>query len=501
MTFLGLDLGTTGCKATIFSETGEIRSYAYKEYPVSSPRPGWAEQDPIIVWDTTREVLRKVSQSRTIAEPISALSISTQGEAVMPVDENGNPLRDCILGMDMRAIDEAIWLNETIGGDRLFALTGVHPHPITTLAKILWIKRNEPSVFHRAVRFLLYEEYIFNKLGGVYATDTTTAARTMMFDINKCCWSDEILEAVDLDSSRLATVFSPGQPVGTILPEVADELCLNHGIVLVAGGHDVECATLGAGGNVPGVVVNVHGTADILASAIKPFSIGKDLAEKGFCRHPHVVEGMHMAQSLNQSGGLFLQWFRDNFRDETRQTGKGFYDEMMDRLPNAPASVMVLPHLVGSVTPWPDPRSRAAILGLTLHASKEEIFHGIVDSVAYDLRNNLEIMEKGGVQCDEVRMVGGGAKSEYWIQLKATVLKSPIYTLRIREASCLGAAILAAVGFGAYKCTADFVKEAVSVDREFLPDRDLYREYDRRYKIYRELYGSVTPIHHRLAAL
>ncbi|HVI41996.1 MAG TPA: FGGY family carbohydrate kinase, partial [Anaerovoracaceae bacterium] len=246
MLLLGIDVGTTGAKAAVFNDDGIQMGYAFQEYGIISPQRGYAEQDAELVWNITKEVIKKAITG--IGHEIAALSISVQGDAIIPINENREALSYAQLGMDYRGTEETKRCETEFGGRNLFELTGMRPHPLNSLIKILWIKNNDPELYDKTFKFVTYADFILGKLGSdEIVIDYTMASRTMAFDIKKLQWSKEVSDKLDIDIDKLATPVPSGTIVGTIQKGLADELQLNQKALLVAGGHDQTCAALGAG--------------------------------------------------------------------------------------------------------------------------------------------------------------------------------------------------------------------------------------------------------------
>ena len=490
MFFLGLDVGTTRCKAALFDEDGHLIAGASREYGYTSPQPGWAEQDPEEVWGLVQEAIREALQ-KTDRKP-QALSVSAQGEAVIFLDGQGKPLRRAILGMDMRAKEEAQELKERFGAERLLAMSGVPVHPLTSAAKILWVKKHEPEVFRQSAKMLCYEDFILWKLGGIPAIDFSMACKTLLFDMHRREWSRELLEYLELDASRLATCFPSGTVVGTVRKEVAAELGLPTDLRLVAGGHDQCCAALGAGSTEERVAFDNAGTAEVFGIPVSDPSVVLRIHPQNFSCYAHVLPQRFLLATLNQTAGLFLRWYRDTF---ARQDS---YEALVERASKEPSHIFALPHLVGSGTPWIDPFSKAAFVGMTLHTDEGEVIRAILEGVVFEQKMSLDLFEEQGVTFEEVRVTGGCARSPLWLQIRADIFGRPVKTLQCEDASVLGAAILAACGLGAYASPQEAAARMVKVKGVWEPNERFHRVYQEKLAIYRDLYFALRDVHHRM---
>ena len=504
MSVIGLDIGTTGCKAIVFGREWEILGKASREYPVLSPRAGWAEQDAEQVWELAMEALAQaVDQNR--ADSPRAMALSVQGEAVIPVDPGGRPLRNAILGMDTRSIAENAWLAETFDPQVLFRRTGMPMHPINTLTKLLWLKRHEPAAWASAAQFLLYEDYFLRRLTGKAVISHCLASRTQMYDLHTSNWATDILDRCEVDPARLASVPpGPEAVVGTLDRTIAHRIGISGEVLLVSGGHDQACAALGSGVIQPGLAMVSTGTAEVVEVAMASPVLDESLRKGGISIYRHVVPGLYLAMTLNHSGGLALRWFRDTLcRDKcarAAETATDAYDLILSEAPAGPTGLMVLPHFSGAGTPLVDVHSRAAILGITFATTQAEIAKAILEGLTYELRTNLELLRDAGIRLDMLHAVGGGARSRMWLQMKADICQVRLRVPQITEAACLGAAILAAVGAGVCPDLLSCVHHAFHFDSTIEPQREEACRYDRRYGLYRKLYPALKPLHGEMSS-
>jgi len=501
MRLIGLDVGTTGCKAAIFDAQGRLLSRASREYAVDMPHPSWAEQDAEQVWQLSQDALRQAIAAAGPGEA-AALGLSVQGEAVMPVDAQGRALRPAILGMDTRTGEQNTWLRQRFGADHLFARTGMVIHTVNTLPKLLWIKQHEPDLWATAARFLLYEDFLIHKMTGRAVISRCLASRTQLYDIPDDCWSPEILAALDLDPARLASVAPSGAAVGPMRPELAASLGLTKPPLVVTGGHDQACAALGTGLVRPGLAMDSTGTAEVVEVALASPVLNETLCRGNISVYAHTAPGLYLAMTLNHSGGISLRWFRDTFcQEQVRQakaTGQDAYDLILAGASPDPSPLFFMPHLAGSGTPWFDTGSRGAVLGMTLATSKADLAKALLDGLTYELRINLDLLREGGVPIDEVRAVGGGARSALWLQLKADITGLPIVVPTVTEAACWGAALLGGVGAGLFADAAQSAGAMLRLERRFEPDVRRAARYEERYQLYREVYPTLKGIQERM---
>lgn len=499
---LGLDVGTTGCKAAVFTPQGEMLGYGYEEYGIISIQEKMAEQDPEKVWEAVCRVLKAAYRSSG-GKKISALSISVQGDAIIPVGKNFKPLYNAVLGMDYRSQEQAKKCEELFGGKTLFDMTGMRPHPINSLCKILWLKEKHPSVYKKAWKITTYADYIMGKLGADPVIDYTMASRTMAFDLKNLTWSYYILEKLDIPIELFSQPLPSGVCVGKISEKAASETGLSKQIFLVTGGHDQTCAALGAGVIGEGTGVLSTGTAEVLSTAFHKPHLNETMYQSYYPCYIYTKKDMHFTFTLNHVGGLLLRWFRDNFASEevaeAKRSGTDPYRVMIERIPEQPVDVMILPHFNGSGTPFCDMSSRGAIVGITLATNRHHLVRAILESQTYELKINLETLNRAGISIEEFNAVGGGAKSPRWLQIKADILQNTVSTLRVSEAACLGAAILAGTASGIYSSIDQGVKSCVFKEKTYYPQKELIERYNHNYSIYKEIYPSLVPINKKLA--
>jgi xylulokinase len=502
MSFIGLDIGTTGCKAIVFAEDGRVLSQARREYALQTPQPGWAEQDAEEVWRLAWQCLRQ-AVAATPHDPPSALAISCQGEAVIPVDAEGHALRPAILGMDTRTTAENAWLIETFGADELFQRTGMPVHTINTLPKLLWLQRHEPTIWRDAHQFLLYEDFFLRRLGGEAVISVCLASRTQMMNLASADWDDDILSRCGIERSRLAKpASSAGGVVGRLRPALKQELGLARDLLLVSGGHDQACAALGSGVIAPGLAMVSTGTAEVVEVAMDSPALAPTLRDGGISVYRDVVPGLYVAMTLNHSGGLLLRWFRDTLgrweREQAAATGADAYDLLLQEAPAGPTRLLWLPHFAGSGTPTLDVRSKGAILGLTFATTKAEMAKAALEGLTFELRINLDLLQSAGVRITELHAVGGGARSNLWLQLKADICNIPLRVPMVTDAACLGAALLAGVGVGAYRNLATAVAQAVRWRERIVPSSERAEAYEAQYARYRRVYPLLAELLHEL---
>jgi xylulokinase len=490
---MGVDIGTTGCKAAVFDEHGTLRALAYREYPLSSPNPAWAELDSSQVCQACFEVIREAAQAER-KDPVRALAISCQGEAFTPVDASGQFLGSAMVSSDARAAALAHSWSGQFGHYRLYALTGHTPHPMFTIFKLLWLRQHDREVWSRVKRFYCFEELLQLRLGVEPAISWPLAGRTMIFNVRTHRWEEEILSAANLDISQLANPVPSGTVVGTIPPKIADQVGLPDGVQVVAGGHDQTCGALGAGVVQPGLAMYATGTVDCICAAFDHPIFQKNLFRSNLCTYDYTAPGMYATIAYSLTGGNLLRWYRDQWAgqetERASRNGTDAYELILAALPSAPTDLLVLPYFTPSGTPYFDAQTPGAIFGLRLSTTRPQVLRGLLEGVAMEMRLNVEIMDAAGLRIREFRAIGGGAKSQALTQLKADVLGRPVTTLAVTEAGCLGAAMLACSahrGTRLQELVDTWVKPTSVVE----PDPQRASIYNRRFGAYKELYPAV----------
>ncbi|MBC8448315.1 MAG: hypothetical protein H8D78_11240 [Chloroflexi bacterium] len=501
MSLLGLDIGITGCKAVAFSPEGDMLAQAYREYRLYQPQPGWMELDPAEVWAAVAGVIRQVTAA-VAADPVRALSVSTHGESVVPVDAQGRPIYGFITAIDTRAGEQARWWGERLGKERIFYITGMPLHPMYTVNKLMWLRQNDPHVFRAAHRFLCMQDFVFHQLGLPPTMDRTLATRTMAFDVSRLAWSEEILELAQLDVARMSQVLPSGTVIGEIPAAVIEELGLAPGAVGVTGGHDQPSGALGCGAIAEGVAMDSTGTVECVAVASPRLVLNEALMQSNLPIAPHTAPGMYLVLGYSSTGGALLRWYRDNFagaeRQEAERTGQDVYDLILQQATPGPSPVLILPHFVGAGTPSMDADSKGAILGLDLSTSRGQIIKAMLDSVSYEVKLSVDAMEAAGIAVRELRAFGGGAKSPLWLQTKADIYGKPVRAVAVSEAPCLGVAILAGVATGVFSSMEEALAQMVRIGRTYEPDLALHERYMESFQLFAQVYPTLAELNHQL---
>jgi xylulokinase len=459
---VGIDVGTTGVKAVAVDPGGEVVARAQREYPLASPRPGWFEQDP--------EDWVRASQEARAALGIeeAALGLSGQMHGLVALDASDRVLRPAILWNDQRTVAECAEIERRIGLDRLIALTGNRALTGFTAPKLLWLRRHEPDVYSRIAHVLLPKDYVRLRLMEKRAIDAADASGTLLFDVGARQWSEEVLDALEVPSEWLPPVYES--------PEVPG----------APGAGDQAAAALGVGVDRPGPLSIVLGTSGVVFAALPAFAADPRARVHVFC---HAVPGGWHAMGVMLSAAGSLRWLRDAVG--------GRYDELTaeaGKWPPGAEGLTFLPYLAGERTPHADPDARGAFAGLHVGHDRGALARAVLEGVAYGLRDSLELLRELGVEPQSGRVSGGGARSDLWVRIVASVLRLPLERTAVEEGSAYGAALLAGVADGTFADVHESVARCVRIHARIHPDPAWAEVYDRGYQRYRALYPAIRPL-------
>jgi len=484
MALMGLDVGSTGCKSLVFSENGQQLAYAYEEYP---PRTGDLDAEALLA-----AVFRVMGAAAAKAgEPVRALSISTFGESFVPVDANHRPVADIVFYNDDRALAEGERLEAVFREKGYDRVVGVRPHAMYSLPKIAFMEKHLPDQVAKTAKYLLIQDFIVARLCGEAYTDYATACRSMAFDVVGRCWSADVLALVGLTADKFATPVPSGTAVGTLLPEVAEALGMPRDCRVVTGAHDQISAAVGAGAMTPGMAVNGMGTVECITPIFSGPNLTQPFLDDHYVCVPHAIEGLYATYAFSFTGGAMIQWFRDKMMPHLKQAPGGFYAAMEQMVPHAPTDLLVVPHFAASATPDMQTWHRGAIYGLTLDTDPGALYRGLMEGVAYESCYNMHKLAEHGVRFKYMNVVGGGARSRLWLQIKADILNVPLCPLEVEEAGLTGTAMMAAVAMGDYASLQEASERFVKPREWIYPGSDAGR-YAEQYARYAELRNKVT---------
>jgi len=380
--------------------------------------------------------------------------------------------------------------------------------PIYPLPKIRWLREHESDVYRKAAMFLCWEDYVNMKLCGRPVIDFSVASRTMMFDIVKKEWSKEILETAELDENLLPETQPAGTVIGQLNSDAAKETSLSEGTFVVTGGHDQACGALGAGIVESGPAMDATGTVECIGVILKALSLTEQSRVQGFAVHHYVIEDRYFLFGFNPTSGVILRWFRDNFaekeREEAKRRGIDVYDLLMSLAAESPLGakeLFFLPYFEGSGTPTFNRKARGVFLGLTLAHSRNEVLRAMLEGLSYELRRNIEAIERQGTEITEIRAIGGGARSDFWSQLKADITGRPLVVPNVTEAAALGAAMLAGIGVEIYGNFEEALSIVYKERSRFSPQAEKMEKYNKYYNVYRKIYNPLIGVFDEISEL
>ena len=489
MSLLGIDVGTTGCKAAAFSTGGKLLALAYREYDATSPQPGYAELDAAKVWGEIRAAIRE-TVAQASADPPVALAVASLGEAVVPVSEDRRILGPALLRFDARGAEYLDKLSSALDDDALYRIAGNTLGNQYGLTKLMWIRDHQPALYEQTYKFLPWSGFVGFMLGAEPVTDYSLANTTLLFNLDRETWSAELLALAGLEEDKLPNTARAGQVIGEVSSDMADELGLPAGVAVVSGAHDQCANALGCGVLRDGQAMLALGTHTCVVPVFGGRRDPGVMIPRELLTEHHAVSGKYVCV-ICTLGGALVKWFRDTFaaaeHREAQQAETDIYHVLMEEMPEQPSGVMVLPHFaaIGSSDSTTTPG--AAIAGLKLETSRGEVLKGILEGTAFYLRDRVDTLPAAGIEISDFRVVGGGAKSDKWVQVCSNIMGRPCIRPQTTEAGSLGTAILAGLGKGLFASPDEAVAAMVSIDRAFEPDRQRQRTYDGRFERYKQL--------------
>jgi xylulokinase len=496
VSLLGIDAGTTGCKAAVFSLEGELLASSYAEYDFRSPHPGQAELDSSRVWEAVQgAIARAVGQSS--GDPISALAVSSMGEAMVPVSRDRRILGPSLLNFDQRGEEYVEQLREKLPPQKLYAINGNTLGNQYGLTKLLWLRDHRSRLYEQADLFLNWAAFIAFMLGGEPAVDHSLANRSLLFDLARADWSEELLAATGLERGKLPRAVPSGTVLGRVAPAMAASLGLSPEVVIVAGAHDQCANSVGCGVTRQGQAMFGMGTYLCIVPVFGERPDPARMLELGLNTEHHAVTGRFVSFLYNM-GGAIVKWYRDTFAaEEHRQAasrGEDVYDRLFAELPEAASEVLVLPHFSPMGPPEFIENSSGVLAGLTLQTRRGEVLKGILQGALFALKECVDLLPRAGLQVSGYRVVGGGSRSDAWVQLCADILGQPFVRPKVLEAGALGAAIIAGAGTGAFSSIEEGSRRMVSLGRSFTPNPGRGAQYAERYARYLRLWPALKEL-------
>ena len=498
MKIAGLDIGTTGCKCTVFDENGKRLGRAYRDYPAQRRVTG----HEIDVSAIMTGVLRVLKEMAARHPDIGGIGITSFGETFVMTDAAGQPLHNAMLYTDPRGADEVKALSERLGEREIARITGLRPHEMYSLPKLMWLKAHRPEVYAAAKRVFLMEDYVVFRLTGVAQIDYSLATRTMAFDIRRLDWSREMFDAAGIDVGLMSRPVPTGTAAGGLTARAAEAVGLSRNVTVVSVSHDQVAAAVGAGAFDGSVAVDGAGTTQCLTPIYDQMPDIDEMAKGYFSVVPYVIPGKYVAYAFSYTGGALIDWCVNQLaKDEKRAAAEReiSVNELLEAQyrqahGDAPTGLLVLPHFAGAATPYMDTGARGAILGLTTDAGVAEIYRGCMEGVAYEMVLNVRAMKDSGIRFTRLHATGGGAKSAEWMQMKADMLNLPIVALGTSDAGTVGSAMLTGIAIGAFRGLEDAAGHMVQQVHTYAPRPEMHEKYMQIYRRYEKVYAAVRPL-------
>jgi len=497
---LSVDAGTTAFKTSVFDENGKLIGIATREYKLLTPDALSVELPAEKFWWAFKEGIKEVlNKTKVNPKDIRALGLSVQGETFIVIDKEGKPLRNAIIWLDNRAQKEAEILSKEFDKDGLsYRITGqVKIVPTWPASKIFWIKRHEKKTFEKAFKYLLLEDYLIYRLTGEFVAEGSLLCSTVYWNIITKKWWDEMLDYIGITADQLPSIRESGEAVGEIKPEVAEEIGLSKDTMVSTGVLDQAAGAIGVGNFEPGVFSENTGAALAICATLRKPVFDKKMRMP---IHYHGIPDTYMAHTFT-TGGMVMRWFRDNFckeeMEEAKKSGKDPYDlisEKASKVPPGCEGLIMLPHLQGAMAPEANPKAKGVFYGFTLKHTKAHFARAIMEAIACIVRRNIDVLEEMKISVNEIRVLGGGARSDIWNQIKADITGKPVIRTENEEAACLGAAILAGKAVGMYKDIKDAVSNMVKIKKKFEPDGENFKIYKQTYQKYVKLYENLCKL-------
>lgn len=493
---IGVDLGTSGTKTVLFAEDGTVAASCTIEYPLYQPQNGWAEQDPLDWWNavcgTTKAVIAKAGIS---ASEIKGVGLSGQMHGLVMLDKSGNVLRKSIIWCDQRTAKECEEITQKVGAENLIKITANPALTGFTASKIMWVKNNEPEIYEKCAHILLPKDFIRYKLTSEFATEVSDASGMQLLDVPNRKWSDQVLDALQIEKSLLGKVYESPEITGKVTKAASDLTGLAEGTAVVGGAGDNAAAAVGTGTVQDGRAFTTIGTSGVVFAHTSKLSIDPKGRVHTFCC---AVPGAWHVMGVTQGAGLSLKWFRDNFCHEEMIAAAGMkkdpyflMDKQAEEIPIGSDRLLYLPYLMGERTPHLDPNCRGVFFGLSAMHTRQHLLRAVMEGVTFSQRDSVEVLREMGVSINEMLACGGGGSSPLWRQMLADIYGCPVKTVVSKEGPALGVAILAGAGTGVYSSVQDGCAAVIKTNPPQNPISQNSAEYEKFYNIYRALYPAL----------
>lgn len=487
MLYIGIDLGTSAVKLLLMDSDGRIEkivSIVSREYGISFPHPGWSEQNPYDWFDQTMDGLKELL-SGCDKEKVAGISFGGQMHGLVTLDEKDNVLRPAILWNDGRTTEETNYLNEVIGKEKLSKYTANIAFAGFTAPKILWMQKNEPDLWAKVKKIMLPKDYLAYRLSGTFCTDYSDASGMLLLDVEHKKWSEEMLEICHVKREQLPDLYESFDVVGTLKPELAEELGLSKEVKIIAGAGDNAAAAVGTGTVGEGRCNLSLGTSGTIFISSKKFGVDEHNALHSF---DHADGGYHLMGCMLSAASCNKWWMDDILKTKDYAGEQKAIEKLGEN------HVFFLPYLMGERSPHNNPDARAMFLGMSMDTTREDMTQAVLEGVAFGLRDSLEVARSLGISIERSKICGGGAKSPLWRKIIAAVMNLKLDIIESEEGPGYGGAILAAVGCGEYESVEAACEKLVKVVNTIEPDPVLVEKYEARYQEFKKLYPAVKDL-------
>lgn len=481
MLYIGVDLGTSAVKLLMMDSEGKIQKLVSKEYPLYFPHPGWSEQKPEDWFEKSMEGIRELTAECDKSQ-VAGISFGGQMHGLVALDKDDHVIRPAILWNDGRTGEETDYLNQVIGKDKLSLYTANIAFAGFTAPKILWMKKHELENFAKISKIMLPKDYLAYKLSGSFCSDVSDASGTLLLDVKNRCWSKEMIEICGIKEEQLPKLYESYEVVGTLKPEIAQELGLSADVKVIAGAGDNAAAAVGTGTVGDGMCNISLGTSGTIFISSKNFGVDEHNALHSFAHadgNYHLMGCMLSAASCNK-------WWNEEILKTT-----DFAAEQAGIQKLGENQVFYLPYLMGERSPHNDPDARATFIGMTMDTTREDMTQAVLEGVSFGLRDSLEVARSLGLKIERTKICGGGARSPLWKKMIANIMNMKVDVIESEEGPALGGAMLAAVGCGEYPDVETIAAKMVKVVDTVEPDPELVAKYEERYQKFRKIYPAV----------
>lgn len=498
MKIAGIDIGTTGCKCTIFNINGELIDKAYRDYPVKRIVESHEIDASLIMKGVYGCICELVSKY----DDIEAIGVTSFGETFVCTDIQGNPVYSSMLYTDPRGKEECEELIAELGEMNIATITGLRPHEMYSISKIMWIKKNQPEVYQKTKRIFLMEDFVVFHLTGISQIDYSLASRTMAFDIQKLNWSEKVFSAAKIDLKLMSKPVATGTLAGVVKKEIAEKIGLNSSTKIITVSHDQVAAAVGAGAFNSDIAVDGAGTVQCITPIYDKIPNVKKMFEGYFSIVPYVIPEKYVAYAFSYTGGALMQWCTDNLAKKEKEiaieqnisVNSYLENEYTSKHSGNPSNLLVLPHFAGAATPYMDTGSKGAIIGLTTDTSISDIYWGAMEGVVFEMYLNMKALNASGANFEKINATGGGANSREWMQMKADILNIPITSLKTVDAGTVGCAMITGVAIGIFENLEKAAEILVEEKETYFPREEIHNKYMNIYDRYEKIYSSIRSL-------